>query len=1341
MSVQGFVFSLMRGARGKDAAKALILPQIFGESAPVAPPIEVNLSGSQPLDVPYAKSKPMEHLITDIVPWQDLNGYSSPWPAGGGVNKLPVTSDNVVLGKYISNSGTVTSNANNFYVNQYIPVTPSTEYGLTISTPISYCSVMEYDEDKTFITRTLFTCSGSTQYATETQVITLGATTKYVLIGANLDNSSVTMEKVLSYKYQFQTGMFNGFTPYENICPIHGWDTITAWNDAVMGGNIEWNQLESNGKFDTGNGWGNAAGGDAVFSNNEVTLTFTSNPSKEYTAALIRRNFSNPANHKVVISMDVYVPRSGAFNYDSNGTLTPNSGKIADTEANKWTHIALIATSTGVTQGVYVFPKAITNGYEAGDSYKITNFNIFDLTQMFGSGNEPSTVDEFRALFPLDYYPYNAGTTTCVSAVNNGDYWTVPVTFGALGKNLLNPQNLRAGNFDTIVQFPSSNICTDDLIPIVPNTAYTFNQATYPDGSFGRYLRFYDESKTQIDAQTSYVKQGWTFTTPANARYAKFMWYQGSSQYTSTDELMAQKPQLEEGTSATTYEPYTATVYGGTYDFVTGDGTLTWAEKDLGDLTWTYNTTTWTSPIFYASVSGAKNYSQSMCSAYPRENGVGSLNDHAFATSNNNYVYIRESNYTDAQTFSTAVAGQQYVYQLSTPIPFHVDKGVVITPFSGNNHIWTDCGTTLTADYTANPPVTELTLSGSTPLELPNAAKAELTGAQTDIVATQSFNGYDKPWPAGGGKNKYNTAETAWSNGTVILDDNGDPTTSVASHYTTNYTKVAPSTGYTLSGTIVYGTTLTGRIYFYDSDKHWISRTSAMQFDDADGVQFTTPATCEYIQIQTASETTADWMLEIGSTPSTWSPYSNSCPIVGWKGAKVSVSNANMMPTTAQSREYGGITYTVNADGSVHCKGLSTSTSWLVGSDGATETYIPAGTYTLSGGQANVGLYIAGKHVDGTGVSNVTIGGVDTGNGLTFTLTQGANVHYQLSIQNGRDVDVVIKPMLNSGSTALPYKPYTGSTASVTFGPLTKNLLNLDRTVEVTTGTQSSSTARQFAENQVWIGLSFNNYMNNARIDTYQKNGNSITVGANSTAYGVTYPIKCKPETRYTVSTASNPKAYVAIGQYDSDGNYIDCSSRGTGAGIVTASNAAWITVCLCPTEADGDVTYTNIMANEGTTTPYEPYKDTLYGGTADVRTGAASEDTSVIDMGDILWTADTNRAGVFYGAITGRKNNSGVIRCESYEVYNQAVSTSKDCYVSGFQSYGSGVIFFRDTRFTTQEEARTGTKGIMLEYELNTPVSHTIPTASLSTSKGTNYAWSDCGTQMTVKYMGKGVQ
>lgn len=41
---------------------------------------------------------------------------------------------------------------------------------------------------------------------------------------------------------------------------------------------------------------------------------------------------------------------------------------------------------------------------------------LFNLTKMFGSGNEPSTPEEFEAMFPEDYYPYNEGILMSMSA-------------------------------------------------------------------------------------------------------------------------------------------------------------------------------------------------------------------------------------------------------------------------------------------------------------------------------------------------------------------------------------------------------------------------------------------------------------------------------------------------------------------------------------------------------------------------------------------------------------------------------------------------------------------------------------------------------------------------------------------------------------------------------------------------------------------------------------------------------------------------------------------------------------------------------------------------------------
>jgi hypothetical protein len=51
---------------------------------------------------------------------------------------------------------------------------------------------------------------------------------------------------------------------------------------------------------------------------------------------------------------------------------------------------------------VYIFK-------EAGDINLTFKPQLYDLTAMFGSGNEPASVEEFEAMFPADYYPYGAG--------------------------------------------------------------------------------------------------------------------------------------------------------------------------------------------------------------------------------------------------------------------------------------------------------------------------------------------------------------------------------------------------------------------------------------------------------------------------------------------------------------------------------------------------------------------------------------------------------------------------------------------------------------------------------------------------------------------------------------------------------------------------------------------------------------------------------------------------------------------------------------------------------------------------------------------------------------------
>lgn len=56
---------------------------------------------------------------------------------------------------------------------------------------------------------------------------------------------------------------------------------------------------------------------------------------------------------------------------------------------------------------VYIVPLMVKSGATVNNL--VVYPQIYDLTAMFGAGNEPSTVEEFEKMFPSDYYPYNEG--------------------------------------------------------------------------------------------------------------------------------------------------------------------------------------------------------------------------------------------------------------------------------------------------------------------------------------------------------------------------------------------------------------------------------------------------------------------------------------------------------------------------------------------------------------------------------------------------------------------------------------------------------------------------------------------------------------------------------------------------------------------------------------------------------------------------------------------------------------------------------------------------------------------------------------------------------------------
>lgn len=116
---------------------------------------------------------------------------------------------------------------------------------------------------------------------------------------------------------------------------------------------------------------------------------------------LLRVDYSVSENTNVYLYF-----RDAKYTAETNRQITKDvaagSGKIS------WITSPLGEHSNGGDFGVF---RIVTDsdGSQKLDTSPFSNHEIFDLTTMFGSGNEPVSVEEFEKIFPADYYPYNAG--------------------------------------------------------------------------------------------------------------------------------------------------------------------------------------------------------------------------------------------------------------------------------------------------------------------------------------------------------------------------------------------------------------------------------------------------------------------------------------------------------------------------------------------------------------------------------------------------------------------------------------------------------------------------------------------------------------------------------------------------------------------------------------------------------------------------------------------------------------------------------------------------------------------------------------------------------------------
>ena len=204
-----------------------------------------------------------------------------------------------------------------------------------------------------------------------------------------------------------------------NIRPISGWSAVNIWDDPKHAQRIvDWNQLINA----DGTGW--------VLSRVSVTaagskLTFAVTDSSSIKFAY--RNVIK--GHKYYYSgtfdsSSNYGFAIGIWNGNSNNNYTDRHLYSYTGETVRFAHISE-SVNDNQTFRLQFATTSTTTAYSI-----VENFMLCDLTEMFGAGNEPATVEAFEALFPKDYYPYNAGENLCVSSVNGDPYTKQTISLG-----------------------------------------------------------------------------------------------------------------------------------------------------------------------------------------------------------------------------------------------------------------------------------------------------------------------------------------------------------------------------------------------------------------------------------------------------------------------------------------------------------------------------------------------------------------------------------------------------------------------------------------------------------------------------------------------------------------------------------------------------------------------------------------------------------------------------------------------------------------------------------------------------------------------------------------------
>lgn len=152
-----------------------------------------------------------------------------------------------------------------------------------------------------------------------------------------------------------------------------------------------------------------------------------------------------------------------------------------------------------------------------GAKLTVHNLQLFDLTAIFGTGKEPTTIEQFKEYYPEGYYPYCAPVIQSMRATG----------IETIGSNAFNKDAVEGGILNTDGLITQNDLYSVARVEVIPNKRYVLTNVA--NGYFVRNMTyaFYDSQDRLIsfgeftNSFSQPIALTGSITVPLSAKYMR----------------------------------------------------------------------------------------------------------------------------------------------------------------------------------------------------------------------------------------------------------------------------------------------------------------------------------------------------------------------------------------------------------------------------------------------------------------------------------------------------------------------------------------------------------------------------------------------------------------------------------------------------------------------------------------------------------------------------------------------------------------------------------------------------------------------------------------------------